>query len=162
MKSSRSESRTELIEDWPHNLTKTEVKCIRFSDTHRMYQYRTDLVYEASKSFTKADQKSFRRDSLQEAIRIKRALVSREKKSGGGAREKEHIEPFEVVGLEHLILDDPRKHLRRRKNHVEAVLTEQATQKNEGCNDDKRLAMRSQILSKGTKLQAQHRASRAA
>eukprot|EP01083_Nonionella_stella_P038455 104651_1 len=67
-----------------------------------------------------------------------------------------------IVGLEHLILEDPKNVFNRRRNHARLVLLEQAYQKTEGRDDICRLAKLSSKLAKRPMFEARKRAARAA
>ena len=68
----------------------------------------------------------------------------------------------EIIGLEHLVLANPRDISKRRKIHTRAVLMEYAEQVKEGSDDVHGLAQLSRVLTKRPALQARGRAARVA
>ena len=81
-----------------------------------------DLLYVASKSFTETEKESFRHDVFSEALRI-RSLIAGKESTGKLAQHLDScgIPREEIVGIEHLVLEDPTRVLRRRQKQVRAV-----------------------------------------
>ena len=141
------------------------MKNLQFSDTSRLYVYYEDQQYAEAKAYSTEDKKRFSLDALREAVRIKKQVI----KSGKASRqlplaaqvEACGISKEEIVGVEHLILENPRRIYERRRTHTQAVLRSYAEQRDE---DDAvhRLAKLSITLTKIPAAQAQKRAARAA
>lgn len=134
-----------------------------------LFMYPDDPFYsKKNMSYTRSDRKSATQEALREAIRIKTLLVSSGRRNDkSNASLEDHLKmcgvPKEdIVGIEHLILEDPMRTLERRNNHVRVVLMEQENQKRMGNNDCGKLAQLSFILTKRPASQARSRAAMAA
>ena len=143
------------------------MKSVQFSDSSKMYFYPEDYIYSLTKSHSESTQDRFRQDALRDAVRIMKLL---KQKSPKGDNERSlsvylkdcGVSEEEILGIEHLVLANPRDISKRRKTHSRVVLMEYAEQLNEGCDDVHRLAQLSRILTKRPASQARERAARVA
>ncbi len=103
---------------------------VAFSERSTMYLYHLDQQYNHAKSYSKEDYKFFGRNSLLEAVRIKKLVLS----TPSGASTKESVlyllennvlSPEEILGIEHLVLCNLSMRMQERRDHVRAVLSEQ-------------------------------------
>lgn len=132
----------ELLKDWPRrmsccsiNTQDWKILCkqihprVTFSESSSMQIYQPDPLYAETKSYTREDRKSFGKDTMMEAIRIKRLVMSTPgatKDSFKYLLKNNIISLEEMVGIEHLVLrKSPSKILKERRGHARAVLMEQ-------------------------------------
>ena len=181
-----------LLEDWPHRLSdfssndrdwKSPYKTIRhrngvtISECSSLQLYDLDPTY--AKSYSKEDCKRFSRDSMIEAARIKRLVLS---STPPGASTKETLKYLidndtilmeEIRGIEHLVLcKSASKLLHRRRDHAKAVVSMQhhmvtfarypMKQGKMHCDHVEKLASFSATRSSRSTKHARIRASRAA
>ena len=137
-------------------------KDVRFSDSSRMYVYIEDPHYAQSKSYSALDKKQFGQNAIGDALRIMKILhnsktTSRELSLADRLKVC-GISDEEIVGIEHLILEDPRCIYMRRRSHAKAILHEQMKQ----GTDTLRLGKISAHLAKRPTLHARKRAAMAA
>jgi hypothetical protein len=135
----------ELIEDWPRRMsdcsTITQV-CQRkrkilqprvaISASSSMQLYHLDPIYAQTKSYSKEDCQGFSRESMMEAVMIKKLVLS---STPPGASTKESFKHLlkddvilseEIRGIEHLILcKSASKLLQERRDHARAVVSMQ-------------------------------------
>ena len=138
-------SSDELLEDWPHRMSdfssndqdwKSLYKTLRrrngvtISESSSMQLYDLDPTYV--KSYSKEDCKRFSKDSMIEAVRIKRLVLS-STPPGASTREtlkylidNDVIQMEEIRGIEHLVLcKSASQLLQGRRDHAKAVLSMQ-------------------------------------
>jgi hypothetical protein len=138
----------ELIEDWPRRMSDCSTiarACRRkrkilqhhvtFSVSSSMQLYHLDEHYAQAKSYSKDDCKGFSRESMMEAIRITKLILSStppDDASASTSEKFEHLLKTDVIssedirGIEHLILcKSPSKLLQKRRDHASAVLSMQ-------------------------------------
>lgn len=156
---------------WARRKLSASHNAVAFSDRSMLYMYDEDPSHADVKSFTPAESTSFKQGTMREALRIKRSLLatSREAERRGltpsswaELLDACDIKEEEILGLEHLVLQDPSKTIQRRGAHVRSVLVEQAKQREAGFVSDIRLARLSASLARKPALQARSRAARAA
>lgn len=99
---------SELLEEWPTNRKSSmSQKRAKFSDYSRMKTYQMDQEYEAAKSYTSKDRKSFQAQTLREGLRIQ-ALISalpyRTVASIQYLMQRDRLVPEELLGIEHLVV----------------------------------------------------------
>lgn len=156
----------ELIEDWP--TSPAHLRCekgVRFSVSASLYVYEktTTPVHEL---YYTSSERSFisKRDTVQEAVRIRRLLSNGMEASGEDVPTLAQcgVEGHEIVGIEHLVLFKvPKKISKIRKHHSQMVLLEQEKQRAELQVDPSRLAAEAAFLSEKSSLQARGRAAAA-
>lgn len=153
----------EMIEEWPTSTNHLRVeKAVSFSEFSSLYSYEK-ATPRANELFYTSSERSFisRRDTVQEAIRIRRMLRVRMEASGEDVPTLAQcgLEGHEIVGIEHLVLHKvPKKTSKIRKHHSQIVLQEQEKQRTSCQNDPDRLAAESAIISEKSSLQARRRA----
>lgn len=153
----------ELIEEWPTSPAHLRrKKDVRFSESASLYVYEMDTTPVNVLYYTSSE-RSFisKRDTVQEAIRIRRLLRVGLEASGQDVPtlDKCGLEGHEIVGLEHLVLFKvPKKISKMRKYHSQKVLLEQEKLRAEFQDDPTRLAAAAAILSEKSSLQARGRA----
>lgn len=153
----------EMIEEWPTSPAHLRVeKAVSFSEFSSLYSYEKAMV-PANELFYTSSERSFisRRDTVQEATRIRRMLRVRMGASGEDVPTLSQcgLEGHEIVGIEHLVLHNvPKKTSKIRKHHSQIVLQEQEKQRTSCQNDPDRLAAQSAITSEKSSLQARRRA----
>lgn len=115
-------------------------RTVRFSESSELYLYPQDSSCTNEKLYyTTLDKKYATEAALMDAIRIRRQLKLNEM----------HVVPREqVLGIEHLLFEDPRHIIERRKTHCKVVLLEQQLQNTYGVKDERRLAHVSAILTR--------------
>mmetsp|Transcript_26137 Transcript_26137/g.44552 ORF Transcript_26137/g.44552 Transcript_26137/m.44552 type:complete len:166 (-) Transcript_26137:92-589(-) len=164
MKPEQPDSKRGLLKGCLHNSEPAIGKRVRFSNSFATTcLYQEDRFYGASKSFSAAEQKTFDENAIKEAARIKMLLLSRSEKSASkkGLFKSCGVSRKELLGIDHLILETPSHVAKRRQAHLRAVLSEQATQKDNGYRDDDRLARQSRQLTKSSASRARGRATMA-
>ena len=175
----------DLLEDWPaapsasarRRSSCPEPRAVQFSESSVLFVYGPNWTYEDAKSHGRDSTRSFRHDTLHQAMRLKRTLSGSSGSAGAdddevnkcpieqGIQRLEALDVAkeEVLGLEQLVLeDDPRKVLKLRQLHLRAVLAEQAHQDRRGVRDVDRLGKLSALLTKRPTRQARSRAALAA
>lgn len=140
------------------------MKKVNISDKSLLYLYNEDHHYSTAKSYSSTEKQRLAQDTLREVLRLKNRLNSRKKSYLDFAdRLKEcGISQDEILGLEQIVLEDPKSTQMRRKVHVRAVLLEQAIHSMEGTHDKGRLARMSILSSESSVSQARSRAAKAA
>lgn len=130
-------------------------RTVHFSESSELYLYPQDSSCTNEKLYyTTLDKKYATEAALMDAIRIRRQLKLNEM----------HVVPREqVLGIEHLVYEDPKHIIERRKTHCKVVLLEQQLQNTYGVKDERRLAHASAILTrKSTSLAITRAATKAA
>lgn len=151
----------EMIEDWP--TSPAHQRAVSFSEFSSLYSYEKAMT-PANELFYTSSERTFisRRDTVQEAARIRRVL-----RVGMEASDSDvpptlaqcGLEGHEIVGIEHLVPHKvPKKTSKIRKLHSQNVLQEQEKQRTSSRNDPDRLAAQSAIISEKSSLQARTRA----
>jgi len=135
----------ELLEDWPRRVSdcstisrdwrsmhKTPQPRVTISASSSMQLYHIDPIYAQTKSYSKEDCQGFSRESMMEAVRIKKLVLS---STPPGASTKESFKHLlkndvilseEIRGIEHLILcKSASKLLQERRDHARAVVSMQ-------------------------------------
>lgn len=118
-------------EDMQH-VVKPRRQRVTFSEQSRMHIYLADPHYARTKSFTRDERSRFSTETLQEALRIRRQVIS----VPGDLSIKESFKCLlqsgvlsleEIVGIEHLVLSNKSAAvlLKERDDHSKAVLLEQ-------------------------------------
>ncbi len=153
----------EMIEEWPTSPAHLRVeKAVSFSEFSSLYSYEKASTPANILFYTGSDRSISKRDTVQEAVRIRRMLRAGMEASGEGVPTMAQcgLEGHEIVGLEHLVLHKvPKKSSKIRKHHSQIVLMEQEKQRRmENRVDPARLAAQSAILSEKSSLQARRRA----
>lgn len=121
-------------QDWQSLCQKLHPR-VTFSEQSSMHIYRADPHYVRTKSYTKEERRNFSSQTLQQAIRIKRLVLSTPgctstKDSFKYLLKNKVIGLEEIVGLEHLVLGkSASKLMKERREHVNAVVREQGKQK---------------------------------
>ena len=163
--SSMSESARpgEMIEEWPTSSARLRrTRAVSFSEFSSLYSYEKATTPVNELFYTKSERKYIsKRDTVQEAIRIRSKLREGIKASGEDVPNLAQccLESHEVVGIEHLVLHKvPKKISNVRKNHSEKVLLEQKTQRAARQNDPGRLAAESALISEKSSLEERRRA----
>ena len=131
----------ELIEDWPRRMSECSAitrVCRRkrkilqprvtISVSSSMQLYHLDHIYAQTKSYTKEDCQGFSRESMMEAVRIKKLVLS---STPLDARERfKHLLKTDVIsceetrGIERLILcKSASKFMQERRDHARAVVS---------------------------------------
>lgn len=156
-----------LVEDnMPSRPRSKEKHRVQFSASSMLYLYQEDPYYsKRSLFFTTSERRSSAQGALRDALRVKRTLLSRP--CDPNLSLKEHLESCnvpqeELLGIEHLVLEDPIRTIERRRLHVKTILMEQENQKIAGIIDDINLAKISAVLTKRPAKQARSRAAMAA
>mmetsp|Transcript_14629 Transcript_14629/g.31817 ORF Transcript_14629/g.31817 Transcript_14629/m.31817 type:complete len:143 (+) Transcript_14629:108-536(+) len=131
------------------------------------YSTRILTLYSTKRNmfYAESDRKSATKNTLREAMRIKKKLLSSPNTSNASL--KGHLEMCgipneEIVGIERLVLEDPMRTREKRRAHCKVVLMEQEHQKISGDNDGSSLARLSIILTKRSASQARRHAAMAA
>mmetsp|Transcript_34507 Transcript_34507/g.70599 ORF Transcript_34507/g.70599 Transcript_34507/m.70599 type:complete len:215 (+) Transcript_34507:92-736(+) len=154
----------EMIEEWPTSLDGHLhlKKSVSFSEFSAMYPYEKTYTPVNELFYTSSERKFMsKRDTVQEAIRIRRALSDGMDASGEDIPTLAQcgLKGHELVGIEHLVLHKVPKNISKlRKHHSQMVLQEQEKQRAVYQNDPVRLAAESAIDSKKSSLQARKRA----
>ena len=146
-------------------IRKSKKKTLRFSDHCKMCIYE-DHLHANIKSYSELEMIAFRRESIRDAVLIMRLLKHTPTEDSGlllSAQLKQcGISEQEIIGVEHLVLEDPRSRSNRRKTHTQLVLMEYADQLREGRNNIHALAQLSTMLTNRPAAQARERAARVA
>eukprot|EP00984_Skeletonema_dohrnii_P029223 scaffold19669_cov93-Skeletonema_dohrnii-CCMP3373.AAC.2 len=153
----------EMIEEWPTSLDRLHLKkSVSFSEFSAIYPYEKTYIPVNELFYTSSERKVMsKRDTVQEAIRIRRARSDGMDASGEEIPTLAQcgLKGHELVGIEHLVLHKVPKSISKiRKHHSQMVLQEQEKQRAEYQNDPVRLAAESAIDSKKSLLQARKRA----
>ncbi len=152
---------------------------VRFSESSMLYVYPDDPDYRSgNKAYTSSDRKTSMRNALRDAIHIKTQLGTSSRSSkevmvpgqdddttASSSTLEEQLKACgipheEILGLEHLIFEEPRRTIERRRGHNQVILMEQRNQQMAtGTVDDNRLARMSILLTRRVASQARSRAS---
>jgi len=165
-----------LIEDWPHRRPHLRMErqlssasapppSVTFNRTSTMSVYDNDAEYAQSKSYSSAERKEITSQMFRDAVQIKSMLRSRPKERSGSLTKhlrECNIEKELLLGVEHLVLDNPRAVSERRRAHRLAVLAEQQKQRKSGCIDQSKIAELSRTITKNPVTRARCRAALAA
>lgn len=139
---------------------------VKFSESSMLFLYHEDPdLTKRNLCFSSADRRTFTRNALQDAVRIKSALLSRSHEGDAPLKARLDmcdISQSEILGIEHLVLENPRRTLERRKAHLKVILMEQSHLKQSGSSDVTSMARLSAILTKRPAKLAQRRAAMAA
>ena len=130
-------------------------RTVHFSESSELFLYPQDSSCTNEKLYyTTLDKKYATEAALMDAIRIRRQLKLNEM----------HVVPREQIsGIEHLVVENPKHIIERRKTHCKVVLLEQQLQNTYGVKDERRLAHASAILTrKSTSLAITRAATKAA
>jgi len=139
---SADRNNAQLDEDWPRHMSRCSVNAldwqnlskklhprVTFSESSTMHIYDPDPLYARTKSYTKEDRKSFGTDTMLEAVRIKRLVLSTPGDTADSFKylfKNSILSLEEMVGIEQLILrKSVSKMVRERQDHTTSVLREQ-------------------------------------
>ena len=153
----------EMIEEWPTSPhLHPRQRAVSFSEFSSLYPYEKATTPVKELFYTRSERKFIsKRDTVQEAVRIRGLLRERIEASGEDVPTLAQcgLESCEIVGIEHLVLNKvPKKISKVRRHHSEKVLLEQEKQRTARQNDPVRLAAESAVFSKKSSLQARRRA----
>ena len=142
-------------------------RSVQISDSSMVWLYPEDPSYRKNKAYTAVDRKASVERALRDAVHIRRILHSSESNKNSGLSIKDTlklhgIENENLLGIEHLVLDDPRRVTERKRAHQKVVLMEQDIQEKTGIKNSGRLAQLSVILTRKPASEARSRAAMAA
>ena len=142
-------------------------RSVQISDSSMVWLYPEDPSYRKNKAYTAADRKASVERALIDAVHIRRILHSSESNKNSGLSIKDTlklhgIENENLLGIEHLVLEDPRRVKERKRAHQKVILMEQDIQEKTGIKNSGRLAQLSVILTRKPASEARSRAAMAA
>ena len=121
--------RLALREEWPQDRAstntprtpRTKSKKVSFSGFSTRRAYITDPYYEDQKSYSSADQKIFRKDVVDEALRIKHLISSRPGRTGFAMKQLTEdglLTTEELLGIEHLVTMNAEQSFHIRRSYI--------------------------------------------
>lgn len=139
----------DLLEEWPRRMScmsasssinsvsfpedMSEPLHVSFSQRSKLHIFPSDARYLKHASYKHSDRKQFTKEALLEALRIKKLIADAPGSSADSIRflfEANIIAQEEVLGIEHLILDNSAARImKERRAHAESLLLEQSRQR---------------------------------
>lgn len=169
-----------IIEDWPHHrphlmphlrmdrqlsTASAPSPRVTFNKKSTLTVYDNDAEYLLTKSYNSSERREITSRMIRDAVQVKSMLRSRPRELSGSLTKhlrECNIEKEMLIGVEHLVLDNPRAVSERRRAHRLAVLAEQQKQRKSGCIDQSKIAELSRKITKKPVTRARCRAALAA
>ncbi|KAL3776182.1 hypothetical protein HJC23_008219 [Cyclotella cryptica] len=135
-----------LIEEWPQHIASTtnqemsrpKQAKVSFSEYSTKRVYITDPSYEDRKSYSTADQKSFRKGAAHEAYQINHLISSCPAQPGLAIRQligRGLLVQEELLGIEHLVSTNAKRGFQQRRSYITFVLYIQKRMREENQNE---------------------------